>query len=142
LIGPFALDASTIGNWCFEDERTPEVEEFFQQLAFTYAVAPALISYELQNALRSAERRKRITSDEVDRVWKGLELLDIRLLPPPALNQTPNLLELSRRYGVTVYDASYLDVAVSMGLPLATRDKAMRIAARALGVPLLLSDPS
>jgi predicted nucleic acid-binding protein len=73
----------------------------------------------VQNTLRSAERRKRISSDEAGRIWLDLGILDLRIVPHPEMTANPRLLELSRRYGITVYDASYLDVAMQVNLPLA-----------------------
>lgn len=44
---------------------------------------------------------------------------------------------LARQHGLSAYDASYLVLALRLSLPLATRDRALRAAARAAGVPLL-----
>ena len=47
------------------------------------------------------------------------------------------VLHLARSRRLTVYDAMYLDVAQRRGLPLATRDRQLKDAARASGVPLI-----
>lgn len=44
---------------------------------------------------------------------------------------------LAERHGLTVYDATYLELAIRTGLPLATRDKRLRAAAGDRGVALL-----
>jgi predicted nucleic acid-binding protein len=44
-------------------------------------------------------------------------------------------LRLSDRYGLTIYDACYLELAQRLNLPLATLDKELRAAASALGLP-------
>ena len=41
---------------------------------------------------------------------------------------------LARRYGLSAYDAGYLELAVRLGLPLATLDEPLRVAADAEGV--------
>ncbi len=46
-------------------------------------------------------------------------------------------LGLADRFGLTVYDAAYLELARRRGVPLATVDEALRCAGRALGVPML-----
>jgi len=46
-------------------------------------------------------------------------------------------LGLVERFGLTVYDAAYLELAQRRGAPLATVDEALRGAGRALGVPML-----
>jgi predicted nucleic acid-binding protein len=50
---------------------------------------------------------------------------------PQALTET---LRLARRHGLSSYDASYLELALRNGLPLATLDERLGKAARAAGV--------
>ena len=51
--------------------------------------------------------------------------------------ETPQaLFEAAGMYGITAYDASYLLLARSEGLPLATLDKKMRKVAKDMGIPL------
>jgi len=45
-------------------------------------------------------------------------------------------LSLSDRYGLTIYDACYLELAQRRNLPLATLDHELRVAGQALGVSL------
>ena len=44
---------------------------------------------------------------------------------------------LAARFQLTVYDAAYLELAQRLSLPLATRDRALRNAARSLDLALL-----
>jgi predicted nucleic acid-binding protein len=46
-------------------------------------------------------------------------------------------LALARHHRLTVYDATYLDVAQRRGLPLATRDQDLADAAKESGVTLI-----
>ncbi len=43
-------------------------------------------------------------------------------------------MELARQHGLTAYDAAYLELAIRMGLPLATPDAKLGAAATAAGV--------
>ena len=45
------------------------------------------------------------------------------------------ILNLGISYGLSAYDASYLELAIRRGLPLATQDQRLRDAAAAAGVP-------
>ena len=45
-------------------------------------------------------------------------------------------LSLAREHGLSVYDATYLELAMRRGLPLATLDEKLKTAAEAVGVPL------
>ena len=44
---------------------------------------------------------------------------------------------IAREYGLSLYDASYLELAIRKGLPLATKDTSLADAAREAGVPML-----
>lgn len=46
------------------------------------------------------------------------------------------LIELSRRFGVSCYDAAYLELAIRQGMPLATRDDGLARAAQDSGLLL------
>jgi predicted nucleic acid-binding protein len=41
---------------------------------------------------------------------------------------------------LTAYDAAYLELAQRLALPLATKDKALMVAAKTIAIPLLV-DP-
>ena len=45
--------------------------------------------------------------------------------------------QLAVRFKLTIYDAAYLELAQRLRLPLATLDKELRTAGRALGIALL-----
>jgi predicted nucleic acid-binding protein len=47
-----------------------------------------------------------------------------------------NILPIAREYGLSAYDAAYLDVAVRHGVPLATLDSALRKAGQKAGVEI------
>ena len=51
------------------------------------------------------------------------------------------VLDLMRRHRLTAYDATYLDLAQRRGLPLATKDRELRLAATAVGVTLFEAVP-
>jgi predicted nucleic acid-binding protein len=44
---------------------------------------------------------------------------------------------LAERYALTLYEATYLELSLRRGLPLATFDRALRAAATAAGATLL-----
>ena len=45
--------------------------------------------------------------------------------------------QLAEQHRLSAYDAAYLELALRLGLPLATADRALIAAAQAVGVPLL-----
>ena len=50
--------------------------------------------------------------------------------------------ELAAEFGLTVYDAAYLELALRREATLATADRALAAASRQAGVPLLTGDSS
>jgi predicted nucleic acid-binding protein len=64
-----------------------------------------------------------------------------------ALDQTPEekwqIIQegiIAREYGLSAYDAAYLDVAVRHGVPLATLDSALQKAGRKAGIEIFKGD--
>lgn len=133
----FVLDCSVTMAWAFDDEDAPRAAGMRDRLDQDIAVVPAIWALEVGNALLMAERRKRISRAESLRFVELLRALPIDVDATPALGGLDSLLSLARQAGVSVYDAGYLDLAASHGLPLATLDKALERAARHIGVALL-----
>lgn len=95
---------------------------------------PALWHLEMANVLLMALKRKRITTAEA----RQAEHL-IQALPVVTDNTRPDigkLLAIGREFGLTAYDAAYLELALRLGLTLFTFDTALARAARKAGVPL------
>jgi len=62
--------------------------------------------------------------------------MQIRVEQEPADRMLNEIFALAREHQLSTYDASYLDLAMRRGLPLATLDKSLRRAAGRCGVPL------
>lgn len=133
----FVLDCSVAMAWAFDDEEVPRAAAMRDRLGEDMAVVPAIWALEVGNALLVAERRERISRAESVRFVEILRALPIDVDATPALGEMSSLLSLARQTGVSVYDASYLDLAAAHGLPLATLDKGLERAARQIGVGLL-----
>lgn len=130
------LDASLTLSWCFDDERTPAVDAALDEVVASGAVVPLLWRMEVANGLQMAIRRKRIDRDFRDRAIQHLSLLPIVVDPEADTYVWTVTLRLSDRFGLTVYDAAYLELAQRRELPLASIDKALSAAGRRLGVPI------
>jgi len=136
-VNDLVLDASLALRWFLEDEADRKYSiSVLMSLSTKRAVVPVLWFYEVGNALVMAQRRKRITHEQVDGFLHRL-----RLLPIDATEQTATemlkLPELAQSHRLTVYDAAYLALALANDPPLATNDRDLRDAASAIGVPLL-----
>jgi predicted nucleic acid-binding protein len=133
----FVLDASITMAWLFEDEATSQTETLLDRLGAEEAVVPSLWPYEIANVLIVAERRKRITEAQGRHFTRLLSNLPIRVMEASSAAIWDGAINAATRYGLTVYDAAYLDLAMREGLSLATQDKALRAAAEKSGITLL-----
>ena len=133
----FVLDASVALAWCFDDESTPAAWALLDRLHATPAHVPSLWALEIGNILLGAEKRRRITQARTVAFLGILGDLDIRVDPDLPGRAFRDVLPLARERRLTTYDATYLELAMRLGLPLATKDKALARAAAALHVKTL-----
>lgn len=134
----FVVDASVTLAWCFEDEATAWTDSLLHRLSSGDTIAvPAHWPTEISNGLLTAHRRQRIQPDRPDLFWDELAVLPINVEPPLSPAQAKVVLGLSAHYGLTVYDAAYLELAKRKGYPLATLDSALSSAAGPAGVNLI-----
>ena len=63
-----------------------------------------------------------------------LEDVDIEVDAATFAHALSDTLQLARRYKLSSYDASYLELALRLGLPLATLDEDLQRAAKKAGV--------
>lgn len=135
----FVLDASITLAWCFPDESNQiadYVADTFKQGKI--ARVTSFWSHEVLNALLVGEKRKRISEALVQIFIDDLIKLPIVIdFPQPSTVVFTKIQSLCREYGLTPYDAAYLELAIRNELPLATIDKALQKAAIAAGVELL-----
>ena len=127
------IDAPVTLAWSFQDEVTPAAEALLQRVTMEGAVVPAHWKLEIANGFRSAERRGRI-----DREYRDLSLQDLGRLAITVDLETVRhawqaTLELADRFGLTPYDAAYLELALRRELPLGTVDRALLEASRIAG---------
>jgi predicted nucleic acid-binding protein len=136
----FVLDASVALAAFFEDEQDDYSVGVWHSMIGTQVWVPALWHLELANILSLALRRGRITAAALDDAWGRLERVQMRVVPvaPDVALWT----RLACDWGLTSYDACYLDTALRQRLPLATKDRVLGEAARRVGVPLYLNPPN
>jgi predicted nucleic acid-binding protein len=130
----FVLDNSIVMAWSFEDETDEYAEAVLDRMPTASAVVPVLWPLEVANALLMGERRKRSSEAETIK-WTGiLAALPIVVDADTNAHAWFETLSLARGHDLSAYDAAYLELAIRRGLPLATIDKKLKIAAQAVGV--------
>lgn len=134
------VDNSVVMAWCFGDVGGPYAEQVLEALADQEALVPAIWPLEVANVLVAAERRRRLTAADSARFLDLLGKLPITVLQEPPERTFGPILSLARETGLSSYDASYLDLAMREGLPLATLDEALAKTARSQGVGLFKAE--
>jgi len=134
---PFVLDASVALAWSFRDEQNAYAHRMLRRLEDDPAVVPVVWLLEVANGLLVAERRGRFTAADVAQVYGTLADLPIEWSDLTLDQALGPVLDLARAHGLSAYDAAYLELAMREGLPLATQDDALRVAAERAGVPLV-----
>jgi predicted nucleic acid-binding protein len=131
------IDASSVLAWCFEDEGGPEADALIERVAAEGAAVPGLWPLEIANGLVIGERRGRIKPAESASFVAMIEELPIVADEATGVRALHETMSIAREHGLTAYDAAYLELAMRLGLPLATSDRSLGAAARRAGVALL-----
>lgn len=132
----FVLDCSVTMSWFFEgeSENSAYADKVLERLKVEDALVPRLWHLEVLNVLLASERRRRVTPTDSDRFLEYLSLLPITTDPMPVTIQDREVLGLARKYQLSSYDTAYLALAVGEELKIATQDRGLAAAAKALGV--------
>lgn len=134
----FLVDASIGLAWVHPAQATPETNELLSQVEQgAEIVVPALWFLEMANALLVLERRKKLTTEEREKALVQLSGLNPRVDDEGHRLAFTTLTALAQSNALSIYDATYLELAQRRKLPLGTRDEALRAAAKRLRVKLL-----
>jgi predicted nucleic acid-binding protein len=132
----FVIDNSIVMAWCFEDENNGYAEAVLESLEGGSAFAPAIWPLEVGNVLLVAERKKRLSHASAVRFLDLLSGLPISVEQEPPDRMLREILSLAREHELSTYDASYLDLAIRLDLPISTQDASLLNAARKCGAPI------
>jgi predicted nucleic acid-binding protein len=133
----FVLDNSVSIRWFFGDGKPQELayaDRVLDALKSESAVVPVTWGLELANVIARAEDKGLATEARSDAFIEMLEGVDIDVDTATFQNVLTHTLHLARRYQLSSYDASYLEVALRLGIPLATLDEDLLKAAKKAGV--------
>jgi predicted nucleic acid-binding protein len=134
----FVLDASAGLGWIL-DRPVPARAAHARTLIAAGAtpVIPTLWLQEVSNAIVIAERRGRLTAAQVRALAADLEDF-LQVVEVDSLRVRPTILvETAQRTLLSVYDATYLELASRRRLPLATLDNKLQEAAQRAGLMLI-----
>jgi len=131
------LDSSATLAWVYAEERTPAIQKLLSVVIDEGAWVPSVWHLEIANILTVGVRRGRNDATFRDATLQDLALMWIRTDPETEAHAWGATLRLAERHRLTLYDASYLEIALRRSLPLATLDSDLRAAALAEKLTLL-----
>lgn len=119
------------------DEQSAAVDELAARFAMHSAAAPSIWPLEVRNAMLAALRGRRITAAEFEERLRVLAMLPVEVELSGDEATLARTVALARRRNLSIYDASYIDLAKRRALPLATLDAGLRKACAAERVAVL-----
>lgn len=133
------VDASVALAWALPDEISDYAEAALAALENGILHVPEIWPREIANGLALALRRGRITAGQEQYFISEMHRLTIEVENTAPLTVIREGTAAAGRFGLTAYDAAYVDLALRTSLPLATLDRAMRSAAVKVGVVMFES---
>ncbi len=131
------LDCSAALAWAFEDEWSAAAASLLTRVEKHGAIVPPIWHLEFANILVLAERRARIENGgarlRLDRIGR----MPIHIDEEAHRSVWSNTVDLAATERLTVYDASYLELAIRLALPLASKDRDLVAAAQRRGVDVI-----
>ncbi|MBW7901836.1 MAG: type II toxin-antitoxin system VapC family toxin [Rhodocyclaceae bacterium] len=133
---PFVVDNSVVAGWFLASQADDYTDGVLALLRADVAIVPPLWEYELANVARTAIARG-VLSEKDARL-----AISYVLGLPISVDRTPvapdRLLALAFVYGLTAYDAAYLELALRHRLSIAVRDGKLKAAAESSGIGIVV----
>ena len=133
----FVLDNSVSMRWFFGDGKPQELAyagKVLDAMKKTSAIVPVTWGLEVANVIAKAEAKALVTEARSGAFLEMLEGVDIEVDTATSAHALSDSLQLARRYKLSAYDASYLELALRQGIALATLDEDLQKAAKKAGV--------
>lgn len=128
----FVVDCSVAARWLLPDEATTYTDAVFDLLNKQDAVVPALFLSEFANVFLKLSRQRKLPPELALGAVQRFAALGIEIdrnAPDPE-----RLFTLGNHYGLSAYDATYLELALRRGVPLACWDGGLKSAADKAGL--------
>ncbi len=135
----FVLDNSVTMRWFFGDGKPKEInyaKDVLEAMRLVTALVPAIWGLEVSNVIAKAEAKGLVVEARSSIFLEMLKELDIEADVQTFARSLDDILNLARRYGLSAYDASYLELAMRENLSLATLDEDLIKAAKKAGIKI------
>ena len=111
----------------------PQKSWIIEHTADATVLAPAVLPYEIGNALSAMVKRKQVTRQEALAAEESARKIPVRLVDV----DIEECLQLALEYNIYAYDAYFLRSAQSFAVPLLTLDRRMKQVAEVLRIRLV-----
>ena len=135
----FVLDNSVTMRWFFGDGKPNEINyalNVLETMKNAAAIVPSIWGLEVSNVIAKAEYKGLVTEARSAVFLKMLKELDIEADFQTHLRSLDDILNLARRYGLSSYDASYLELALRENVSLAALDEDLIKSAKKAGIKI------
>lgn len=136
----FVLDNSVAMLWLLPQSNPAGIdmaERVLDQLTLTDAVVPSLWRLEASNVIAKSLRLKKVTQAQATAFIALLDDLNIETDDQTDRRALHDTLDVAWRYGLSAYDAAYLELALRKNMAIATLDEKLAAAATEAGVQVL-----
>ncbi len=133
----FVLDNSVSMRWLFKDGKPQDIayaSGVLEVMKDTSAIVPVIWGLEVANVFARAEASDQVTEAHSQAFLELVESINIEVDTDTFTQALSSTLHLTRRYRLSSYDASYLELALRLDLPLATLDEDLQKAMMKAGV--------
>jgi predicted nucleic acid-binding protein len=135
----FVLDASVALAWFIDPSVAPlaaRIQRFLLQ--GDRAIVPHLWRPEVANGFVTAQKRGILTAVRSAQAYAELDLLLAQSIENASHDLSiQRVVTTAQKFGLTAYDATYLETAREQQLPLATLDRRLAAAAGQAGISLI-----
>jgi predicted nucleic acid-binding protein len=135
----FVIDNSVVMRWFFGDGKPQDLRyarDALDAMQSGNAIVPSVWGLEVANVISRAEAQGLVTEARSEAFLEMLVGLAIEVDGGSVDHAFSSTLNLARRYKLSSYDASYLELALRQGVALATLDTDLRKAAKKAGVEI------
>jgi predicted nucleic acid-binding protein len=130
----FVLDASVAIAWFVKSLATEYTNALLRRAAAERLHVLALWHAEFANVLLALAHRRKLDPARLEAIFAAIDALDWKTdAAPPGARE---LAALARRFSLSAYDATYLELALRLALPIAARDGPLCKAAPRAGVAI------
>ena len=133
----FVTDAATVLCWVIPGTMTPDAARALQRSRNTLLIVPSLWLWETHNALLKLVRQRKLVPEDATNARIAISLIPRRVDAMVDQLQVDRTWEIATTQMMTIYDATYVELALRLNLPIASDDTAIRNAARHLGLVLV-----